>query len=327
MKRSPLTALATVVAAASLALTGCSQPKKEGSEATAKSEYQIGITQIVAHPSLDASKAGFKKALTDAGLKVTYDEQNAQGDQATATAIATKFNDAKLDLVLAIATPTAQASAQAITKTPILFTAVTDPVSAQLVTAMDKPGGNITGTSDMNPVAEQIALIKKIKPSATSVGILYSSGEVNSEVQVKAAKEAAAKEGLTVVEKTITNTSELQQAAQALTGDAWYLPTDNNVISGLDSVLATAESKKIPVIAGEGDSVKKGSLITYGIDYAKLGQQTGEMAVKILKEGADPASMPVQTQSDPKLMVNETTAKKIGITIPAELLSQAEVVK
>ncbi|MEL4504865.1 ABC transporter substrate-binding protein [Luteococcus sp. H138] len=327
MKRSPLTTLATVVATASLALTGCSSKKSDTAGTAQKDEYTIGITQIVAHPSLDASKAGFKKALTDAGLKVTYDEQNAQGDQATATSIATKFNDAKLDLVLAIATPTAQASAQAITKTPILFTAVTDPVSAQLVSSMDKPGSNITGTSDMNPVAEQIALIKKIKPSAKSVGILYSSGEVNSEVQVKAAKEAAAKEGLEVVTKTITNTSELQQAAQSLSADAWYLPTDNNVVSGLDSVLATAESKKIPVVAGEGDSVKKGALITYGIDYTKLGEQTGKMAVKILKEGADPASMAVETQTDPKLMVNETTAKKIGITIPAELQGKAEVVK
>ncbi|MEL4356403.1 MULTISPECIES: ABC transporter substrate-binding protein [unclassified Luteococcus] len=327
MKRSPLTALATVVAAASLALTGCSSKSSDTAKTTEKSEYRVGITQIVAHPSLDASKAGFKKALADAGLKVTYDEQNAQGDQATATSIATKFNDAKLDLVLAIATPTAQASAQAITKTPILFTAVTDPVQAQLVKSMDKPGSNITGTSDMNPVAEQIALIKQVKPSAKSVGILYSSGEVNSEVQVKAAKEAAAKEGLSVVEKTITNTSEVQQAAQSLNADAWYLPTDNNVISGLDSVLATAEQKKIPVIAGEGDSVKKGALITYGIDYTKLGQQTGEMAVKILKEGKDPAEMAVETQNDPKLMVNQTTAQKIGITIPADLQAKAEVVK
>lgn len=333
MKRSPIAALVGVLAAASLALAGCSQPSPtmSGSPAadssSAAKTYKIGITQIVQHPSLDAAREGFKTALKDAGLEVTYDEQNAQGDQATATSIASKFNDAGLDLILAIATPTAQASAQAITKTPILFTAVTDPVAAQLVKSLDAPGSNISGTSDMNPVAEQIALVKKIKPDAKSVGIIYSSGEVNSEVQVKAAKEAAAKEGLTIVEKTITNTSEVQQAAASLDVDAIYVPTDNNVVSGLDSVIAAAEGKKIPVVAGEGDSVKKGATITYGIDYTKLGYQTGEMAVKILKDGADPATMPVETQKDLKLVVNETAAKKVGVTIPADLLANAEVVK
>jgi len=328
VKRSPLSVLAGTLAAAALVLTGCSGQADTGTAASpaADKEYKIGITQIVSHPSLDASREGFKKCLTDAGIKATFDEQNAQGDQATATSIATKFAADKLDLVLAIATPTAQASAQAIQDTPILFTAVTDPVSAKLVASMDAPGANITGTSDMNPVADQIALVKQIKPDAKSVGIIYSSGEVNSEVQVKAAKEAAAKEGLQVVEKTITTTAEVQQAANSLDVDAIYVPTDNNVVAGLESVIQVGESKKIPVVAGEGDSVKKGAVITYGIDYTKLGCQTGQMAAKVLKGEAKTESMPVETQKDLTLVVNKAAAERMGVTIPQDLLDKAEAV-
>ena len=328
------TALRVAGAMAALLLAaGCSPSSPSTTSAAAPSggasasgkTYKIGITQIVAHPSLDAARAGFKQALADAGVAATYDEQNANGDQATATSIAAKFKDAGLDLVLAIATPTAQASAQAITGAPILFTAVTDPVAAKLVASNDAPGGNVTGTTDMNPVAEQIALIKKLKPAAKSVGIIYSSGEVNSEVQVKLARAAAAAEGLTVVEKTVTATAEVQQAASSITADALYVPTDNNVVSGLASVVGVAESKKIPLVVGEGDSVKNGGVITYGIDYTKLGYQTGQMAVKVLA-GANPATMPVESQKDLRLYVNKAAAQRMGVTIPADLLAQAEVV-
>ena len=251
--------------ASALLLAACSSPTPgattagtTGGTAAAKT-YKIGITQIVAHPSLDASREGFKKAIADAGLKVTYDEQNANGDQATATSIASKFKDGGLDLVLAIATPSAQATAQAITSTPILFTAVTDPVAAKLVASNEAPGGNVSGTTDMNPVAEQIALIKKIKPDAKSVGIIYSSGEVNSAVQVKLARETAQKEGLTTQEATITNSSEVQQAAATLTGcSAIYVPTDNAVVSALPSVIQVAEDHKIPLIVGEALNLPAG---------------------------------------------------------------------
>ncbi|GAA2184859.1 ABC transporter substrate-binding protein [Brooklawnia cerclae] len=315
-----MTALAIVGA---LALAGCGSDSSSGSSSSG-TVYRIGITQIVSHPSLDAAREGFKQALADAGIEAEYDEQNAQGDQATATSIASKFASQDLDLVLAVATPTAQAAAQAIIDTPILFTAVTDPVAADLVDSNETPGGNITGTTDMNPVAEQIALVKRLNPDAKTVGILYSSGEVNSQVQVELAREAADEQGLTVVEKTITTTSEVLQAAQTLDVDAIYVPTDNNVVAGLDTVIQVAEDKQIPLIAGETDSVAKGALITYGLDYTELGRQTGEMAVKILTEGADPATLAVESQKTPKLVINTTAAERMGVTVPQDLLDEAD---
>lgn len=324
--------LAATASAAALLLGACSASVSDSAASGAPSGgagFSIGITQITTHPSLDAAREGFKKAFEDAGLEVEFDEQNAQGDQATATSIASKFAGADLDLVLAIATPSAQAAAQAITGTPILFTAVTDPVSAQLVDSLDKPGSNVTGTTDMNPVADQISLVKQFAPGAKSVGIIYSSGEVNSEVQVELAKEAADKEGLEVVETTVTNSSEVQQAAQDLASkvDAIYVPTDNTVVSAFASVVQSAEDAKIPLIAGEGDSVANGGLATYGIDYFELGRQTGEMAIKILTEKADPATMPVQSQSEYALTVNTTTLKAIGLEMPTALADKAVTVE
>lgn len=331
MKRTSLIA-ATAVAAV-LALAGCSgsatstdanTPASPASEA-----YSIGITQITTHTALDSAREGFKKAFEDAGIQVKYDEQNAQGDQATATSIASKFASSDLDLVLAIATPSAQAAAQSITKVPVLFTAVTDPVSAQLVNSLEAPGSNITGTTDMNPVADQISLVKEFAPKAKTLGVIYSSGEVNSEVQVELAKEAAAKDGLQVVESAVTNSAEVQQAAQDLASkvDAIYVPTDNTVVSALASVVQAAEDAKIPLIAGEANSVAQGALATYGIDYSKLGYQTGEMAIRILKEGAEPASLPVEAQKDYELTVNTTTLKALGLELPASLKDRAVTIE
>lgn len=329
MKPMTRRAFGAAIAAAAVALAGCASPATQsaspgGSEAPAA--VKIGITQIVSHTSLDAAREGFKKALADngyvAGQNVTYDEQNAQGDQGTATSIANKFASSNLNLILTIATPTAQATSQVITNVPILFTAVTDPVSAQLVKSMEAPGGNVSGTTDLNPVAKQVELIKKLKPDAKTVGIIYSSGEVNSEVQVKLARETAQKEGLTLVEKAVTNAGEVQAAAESLNVDAIYVPTDNNVVSALTSIIQVAEQKKIPVVAGEGDSVKNGAVATWGIDYEKLGYQTGLMAVKILKEGKNPGEMPVESQTDVKLVINSKAAGRMGVTIPEDLKTE-----
>lgn len=331
MSRRSLAAV-TSMAAAALALSACGggntasdNSTSPGGGASGKT-FEIGVTQIVTHPSLDAAREGFKSALEAGGITANFDEQNAQGDQATATSIANNFKNK--DLVLAIATPTAQAAAQVITDKPVLFTAVTDPVSAKLVNTLEAPGANVTGTTDLNPVKEQIDLVKEIKPDAKTVGIVYSSGEVNSEVQVKLAEEAAAAIGLTIQTKTVSNSGEVAQAANSLNVDAFYVPTDNTVVSAIESVIGAAETKKIPVIAGEGDSVKRGAAATFGIDYRALGEQTGQMAVKILKDGADPATMPVETQKEPKLVVNPGAAEKAGVTLPEELVKRAdEVVK
>jgi putative tryptophan/tyrosine transport system substrate-binding protein len=324
-----------------LSLTACGGASKPASTTDSSSnsasgsnakKIRIGVTQIVEHPALDAAKKGFVDYLNENGFKenekVVYDFQSAQGDMNTATSIAQKFASDKVDMILAIATPTTQAAAQATKEIPIVFTAVTDPVVTKIVKSMDKPGGNITGTSDMNPIKEQLQLIKEVKPQAKKVGVIYNSGEANSVVQIKLAKSLAPQLGLELVERAVTNSSEVKQAAESLSGiDAVYVPTDNTVVSALDSVLMVAKKSRIPVIASEGESVKKGALLTYGIDYYELGRQTGQLAVKILKGEAKPGDLPIETQKNLKLIVNQKAAKDFGVDIPKSLLDKAEIVK
>ena len=325
MRLVPRTATSAAILAVALALAACgSSGSTLSGGSTAGKTYEIGITQIVTHPSLDEAREGFKQALKDAGINANYDEQNAQGDPATATLIANKFKSK--DLILAIATPTAQAAAQAITDKPILITAVTDPVAAGLADSMEKPGGNVTGTTDMNPVEDQLKLVKEIAPDAKTVGIVYSSGEVNSEIQVKMAKAAAPALGLEIKEATVSNSSEVQQAALSLDVDAYYIPTDNTVVSAIESLLQVAETKKVPVIAAEGDSVKRGATATFGIDYRQLGYQTGQMAVKVLRDGAKPGDMPIEKQTKLTLTVNVTAAQRAGLTLPQALVDRADSV-
>lgn len=324
--------IAAGLAVTALLLSACggSTPAGSGSGATspaAEGPVKIGINQYISHPSLDAVATGFKKGMADAGYtgdKISYDEQNPQGEPATNTSIVGKFAaDKDMDLVLAIATPAAQAAATSITDIPVLFSAVTDPVAAKLVASLEAPGGNVTGTSDKNPVREQLELLKKIKPEAKSVGIVYSSGEVNSQVQVDWAKEAGAELGLTIEAKAISASSEVQQAADSLNVDAFYVPTDNAVVSALEGLLQVSQNKKIPVISADGESVKRGATATYGLNYEKLGEQTAAMAVKLLKGEAKAATMPVETITKVELYVNTTAAEKIGLEIPADLLSSA----
>ena len=309
-----------VVGMAALALAGCSSTDAtKGGAASDDGKYKVAIAQYASFPPLDEAVAGFKAALSEAGLDVTYDASNAQGDQTNVNSIASKYAAGDYDLVFAIATPMAQSIAQNVVDTPVLFTAV--------VESNEAPGYNVTGTTDMNPVAKQIDLVKQVIPDAHKVGIIYSSGEVNSQVQVKLAKAEAKKQGLEVVEKTITNTAEVQQAAQTLTGvDAIFIPTDNTVVAALDSVLQVAEEKGILTVAGEASSVNNGAALTLGLDYKTLGHQTGEMAVKILKGEAKPEAMPVEAQKTPLLVINPEAAKKQGHPIPAELLDKADKV-
>ncbi len=313
--------LALTVAAA-VALTGCGSDSSP--EAGGDAEYNIAVTKLVTHASLDASIEGFKAAIEDAGLDVKYDDQDANNDQQVVASIAGTVASGDYDLVLGVATPMAQALTQAVSDIPILFTAVTDPLGAGLVDSVAAPGANVTGTSDANPVKEQIELIKEIDPSVSSVGVIYNAGEANSIVQVDWVKEAASALGIEVKEATATNTAEVQQAADSLDVDAIYVPTDNTIVSALDSVLQVGESKGIPVYPAEGDSVANGGVATYGISYYDLGYQTGQMAVRILTEDADPATMPVETQSDLVLYLNTGAAERMGTTLPEAILERAE---
>ncbi|AWH96858.1 ABC transporter substrate-binding protein [Dietzia psychralcaliphila] len=325
MAFSRATLFTGLVATSALVLAGCTGGSDDDAADGGAESYSIGINQLVQHPALDAATAGFKEAFSDAGVEVEFNEQNANGEQATALTIAQQFAADDLDLTLAVATPAAQAMAQNIINIPLLFTAVTDPVSAELVDSMEAPGANVTGTSDAAPIDEQLELLKEIVPGAERVGIVYASGEVNSQVQVDQAEEAAGPLDLEIVTQTVTTVNEIQQAVEALGDvDAIYVPTDNMVVSGIASLVQVAETKQIPVIAAEEGTVEGGAVATLGIDYTELGRQTGEMALRILRDGEDPATMPVETATEFTYVVNEAAAERQGVTIPEDVLAEAE---
>jgi putative ABC transport system substrate-binding protein len=292
---------------------------------------KIGIIQIVEHPALDAAREGFLETLKangyEEGKNLTVDYKNAQNDQSTLNSIAQKFATDKPNLVLAIATPSAQAMAAASKDIPILITAVTDPVEAKLVNSAAKPGTNVTGTNDMNPIKEQFELLKKLVPSTKKVGIIYNAGEVNSQVQVKLAKQVANDMGLQIVEASVSGSADVMQAAQSLVGnvDAVYIPTDNTVVSAAQAVIQVTDKNKIPVIAGESSVVDKGGLGTIGINYRKLGQQTGEMALRVLK-GEKPQDMPIESQKVFDTIINKDSVALLGITVPTDIAQKATMV-
>ena len=292
------------------------------SETAAKAEgttYKIGVLQLVQHTALDAANDGFIAALDDAGIAYEVDQQNASGDQSACQTVASKFANEKKDLILAIATPAAQAMVGAVEDTPVLITAVTDPAESGLVDTNEKPGANVTGTSDLTPVKEQIDLLKQLVPEAKTVGVLYCSAESNSKIQADMAKEAIAAAGMESKEYTVSSSNEIQTVVQSMVGavDAVYAPTDNVIAAGMATVGMVAGDNNLPVICGEAGMVQNGGLATYGIDYYQLGYMTGQQAVKILTEGASPADMPIEYLPAEKceLTVNEETAQTLGIDV------------
>ncbi|NMA68062.1 MAG: ABC transporter substrate-binding protein, partial [Desulfitobacterium sp.] len=291
---------------------------------------KIGIIQIVEHPALDAAREGFLDALKENGYEVDKNldlqYQSAQGDQTLLNSIANQYASSDLDLILAIATPSAQAMAAQTEDIPILVTAVTDLVVAGLVESNENPGTNVSGTSDMNPVKDQLELLKKLFPDVKTVGIIYNAAEINSEIQVNVAKEAAPELGLEIVEKSVATSADVLQAAQSLVGsvEAIYVPTDNMVVSAAQSVVQVANENKIPLIAGESSVVEKGGLATVGIIYYDLGKQTGEMAIRVL-EGEDISQMPVERQERFDTIINKDTVELLGITIPEDLANEATI--
>lgn len=286
----------------------------------------IGIIQYVQHNALDAACEGFMDALKDNGYidgeNITIDFQNGQGDQSNLSTIADRFVSKDVDLVLAIATPAALAVAGKTDTIPVLATAITDFEEARLVQSNERPGTNVSGTTDMASIEDQIALFNLLAPGVKTIGVLYNSGEVNSVVQAEEAKRVIEALGYEYVEKTVTNSNEVQQAAEALTRicDGIYLPTDNVIASSMPIVYGVTVESKTPVICGESGMVMSGGLATLGINYYKLGYQTGLMAVRLLEdENMNISEMPVESQSEYDYCINGTVAEEIGIEIPEEL--------
>lgn len=311
---------ATMAGALALVLGACgAQPASSPEAEAASGTYRIGVIQLTEHAALDAANEGFIAALDDSGIDYTVDQQNAQGDQSACQTIASKLVNDGDDLILAIGTPAAQAVAGSTTEIPVVGTAVTDFAAAGLIEANDAPGGNVTGTSDLNPVSDQIALLQKLVPEAKKVGILYCSAEDNSGIQADLAEKACKDAGLSTERFTVSSSNEIQQVVESMAGkvDAVYAPTDNVIAAGIATVSMVANENNLPVICGEENMVNGGGLATYSLNYRDLGYRAGEMAVKILKGEAKPADMPIEYLSgdDLKLVVNEETAKTLGIDV------------
>lgn len=302
--------------AASLLLAACSQ---SGDKTSSKEVPQIGILQYVEHESLTAARKGFEKGLAEEGykdgeeIKIAY--ENAQGDQANLQSISEKLVSDN-DLVLGIATPAAQSLVTASSDTPILFTAVTDPVSAKLVKTMKTPDGVATGTSDMSPVDEQVKLIQKVLPNAKKVGIMYTTSERNSEVQVEEAEKLFKKADIKVVKKGISSTNDVQDTAKSLMKDVdlIFVPTDNIIASAIPILRDLSKESKVPVVGGSADMVGEGLLFSYGPDYEKLGEQTAKLAVKVL-EGEDVSKLSAQYPEALNIAVNDDMAKALDIDV------------
>ena len=313
-KKSIAVALSAVTIMAMVA--GC------GSNTATNDQKKIGVIQLVEHPSLDAANKGFVDGLASKGYKdgqnIKLDQQNAQADQSNLNSIAQRFVSDKKDLVLAIATPAAQTMANASHDMPIMGTAIT----AKLVQSNERPGGNVSGTSDMTPVEKEVDLIIALVPNVKRIGAIYTSSEINSQLQVEKMKAYAATKGITVVEATVSNVNDIQQAATNLVNQdvqAIYTPTDNVLASAMANLAQITDAAKIPVFAADEGMTMTGGVATYSVDYYQLGYQTGLMAAKVLAGEAKIADLAIETQKDIKLTVNEERAKKLGITIPDAL--------
>lgn len=298
--------------------SGSGDSKAEvSSQAGENAKKKIGVLQYVQHPALDKANEGFVAALKEAGVDVDIEQENAGGEQSAAQTIANKLVNDKKDLILAIATPAAQAAAGATSDIPVVITAVTDPADSGLVESNDKPGGNVTGSSDLTPVADQVELLTKILPDAKNVGILYCTAEANSKLQAGLAMDALKAKGLNGVEYTVSSSNEIQSVVESMVGkvDAIYVPTDNVIAAGMTTVAMIATNEhKIPIIGAEAAHVENGALATYGIDYFEVGKLAGEQAVEILN-GKAPADIPIAylPKDKCKLVINDEVAKELGI--------------
>ena len=293
---------------------------------------KVAVSQIVEHPALDATRQGLIDGLKSKGYEqgknLDFDYKTAQGNPAIAVQIARQFVGEQPDVLVGIATPTAQALVSATRTIPVVFTAVTDPVGAKLVSSMEQPGKNVTGLSDLSPVAQHVELIKEILPNAKSIGVVFNPSEANAVALVDLLKQSAEAQGLKVVEATALKSADVQSATQAIAekSDVIYAATDNTVASAIEGMIVAANQAKTPVLGGATSYVEKGAIASLGFDYYQVGVQTADYVAAIL-EGAAPGSLDVKVAKGSDLVVNTSAAKMLGITIPASVLDRATSVK
>jgi len=317
--------IARRTALAALAAAGLAGP------ALAAGTVTVAVTAIVEHPALDAARDGIKAALAEAGyvdgqnLKFVY--ESAQGNPATAAQIARKLVGEAPAVIVPISTPSAQAVVGATKDIPVVFTAVTDPVGAKLVRDLKHPGGNVTGMSDLSPIAKHLDLVKEILPAAKTLGVIYNPGEANSLTLVDLLRKEAPARGLKILEAPAPKSADVLPAAQSLVGnvDAIYVPTDNTVVTALEAIVKVGEQNRLPVIAGDTDSVPRGAIAALGFNYGDVGRQTGKIVVRVLK-GEQPGDIPVEGVEITELFVNPGAAKAMGVTLPEALLARAKTV-
>lgn len=293
---------------------------------------KVAISQIVEHPALDSVRQGLLDGLKAKGYiegkNLQFDYKTAQGNPAIAVQIARQYVGEKPDVLVGIATPTAQALVAATRSIPVVFTAVTDPVGAKLVNSMTQPGKNVTGLSDLSPVKQHVALIKEIMPTVSSIGVVFNPGEANAVTLVKLLKENAQAEGINVLEATALKSADVQSATQAIAdkSDILYAPTDNTVASAIEGMLVAANQAKTPVFGGSTSYVDKGAIVGLGFDYYQVGIQTADYVAAIL-EGAEPGTLDVKVANGSDLVVNTEASKTLGVTIPESVLERATKVK
>lgn len=305
--------------------TGCGQQSSSSGDGET---FKIGLVQLMEHTSLDQIRESIIAELEAEGYvdgeNITIDYQNAQGEQSNLKTICQGFVADKVDVIVAITTPAAQVAMGETKDIPIIFSAVTDPVAAEVVSDLENPGGNITGTSDAIDVDQIIDLAKELTPGFKTIGALYNSSETNSVATVEKLKEYADANGFEVIESAITSGNEIQTAAQSLAKkcDIVFSPTDNTVATSIATANKVFTKAKIPFYVGADSMVKDGAFATSGVDYEYLGQQTANMVVEVLN-GADTATMPVRTMDETGIYINSDTAAAIGVEIPESILSKA----
>lgn len=294
---------------------------------TTSKKYIIGISQLVEHPSLDNARLGFEDGLKEIGIDADIVYQNAQGDIPTSLSIAQKFVKDEVDLIYAIATPAAQSAKQVTNDIPVLFSAVTDPVSSEIVDSWEDIKGNVTGTSDMAPIESQLKIFKKIDPNIEKIGILYNTSESNSEIQIKEIEKLAPNEGLEIVTIGVSNVNEIPQALDSLLSkvDALYALTDNMIASSAQLISSKLIEKEMISVSAEEGQVNGGLLISNGLSYYELGKQTARMAKDILINEKSISDMPVELADTTILTINEKTLNELGLDPKLEIFKDAEM--